>query len=194
MAVNNYFTFTDWKQATEVAKCCIASKQASQVIREANLMGRCSDTDNEISFLQSSLMLLNNYTYLGEYNQITDKEALQLIQRIETMCNCEDEEPYEVESPCSIGDICVSGTYAESGGDPVALTPQTVTPDLACTFTFETNVLATEIVYVLQEFEGVWILSSEGNVLDTNTTLNGTYDFVLNTVTYSLVINLGECD
>ena len=194
MAVNNYFTFMDWKSAVDAAKCCIAKKQASQVAREANLMGRCADTDAEIQFLQSSLYLLNNYTYEGDFNQITDAEALELIQRINTMCNCGDVDLYDVPDICSLTEICVSGTYQEDGGDVVNLTPQTVSPSLNCTSVFTITAL-TEIEFVLeQESSDLWNLSTDGEVVATNDKLVGTYEFTIDTVSYSIEVVEGTCE
>ncbi len=193
VAVNNYFTFIDWKQAVDIAKCCIAKKQASQVAREANLMGRCSDTDAEIQFLQSSLYLLNNYTYEGDFNQITDAECLELIQRINTICNCEDEAPYDVPNVCNITEICVSGTYQEDGGDIVNFSSPTVYPSLNCTSIFTIEAL-TEIEFVLQGAGATWTLSTDGEVVDTNTTLTGTYNFVFDNVIYVMYVVEGTCE
>jgi len=193
VAVNNYFSFIDWKQAVDIAKCCIAKKQASQVIREINLMGRCPNTESDIQFLQSSLYLLNNYTYSGDFNQITDAECLELIQRVNTMCNCDDEAPYTVDNVCSLTEICVSGTYTQSGGDPVSITPQTVYPSLNCTSEFTINAL-TEVDFVLEEGDGVWNLSTDGDVVDTNNKMVGTYSFTISTVSYSIIVAAGSCE
>jgi hypothetical protein len=193
VAVNNYFTFMDWKSAVDAAKCCIAKKQASQVAREANLMGRCSDTDAEIQFLQSSLYLLSNYTYEGDFNQITDAEALELIQRINTMCNCGDVDLYDVPEACSLTEICVEGTYQEYGGDPVFFGAQTVYPSLDCTSVF-TITAPTEIELVLEEGNNIWNLFIDGVVVDTNTTMVGTYNFDIGTFSYIVNVNEGTCE
>lgn len=194
MAANNYFVFTDWRQAVDNAKCCIAKKQAAQVGRESNLMGRCPDIDSEIAFLQSTLILLNNYTYEGDYNQITDEECLELIQRVETICNCKDEKPYAVNQTCGIVAICVGGTYQESGSDAVTITNQTVTPNLDCVFVFEmTDPVLGVLTYVLQEVDGVWQLTNDGNLLDTAEKVNATYTFLIGTTSYSLTANVGAC-
>jgi hypothetical protein len=193
VAVNNYFSFIDWKQTVDIAKCCIAKKQSAQVSREANLMGRCSDIDADIQFLQSSLYLLNNYTYSGDFNQITDAEASELIQRIGIMCNCEDTPPYTVEDVCPLTEICVSGTYQEDGGDLINIPPQTVYPSLNCTSEFTINAL-TEMDFVLeQESESVWNLYNDGEVVATSDNMVDTYSFTIDIVDYNIVIASGAC-
>ncbi len=193
VAVNNYFTFSDWKGAVDSAKCCIAKKQASQVSREVNLMGRCSDTEAEIQFLQASLYLLNNYTYEGDFNQITDAECLNLIQRINVMCNCEDEAPYDVPNVCNIGEICVSGFYQDQPSPPVNFTPQTVYPDLSCNYVFSVTALE-EINVFIQETPTDWELVYNGAVVDSNATLNGVYGFTDGDINYRFVVALGTCE
>lgn len=193
MAVNNYFVFIDWKQAVDIAKCCIAKKQASQVAREANLMGRCADTDSEIQFLQASLYLLNTYTYGGDFNQITDAECLELIQRIGTMCNCEDEEPYDVPSACSSTVVCIGGSYQQDGGDPVVIPNQTVYLSLDCSAPFELATPEGNIDVVIEPYGDDWVISSDGEILATNDKLIGTYNFVYDIATYSLSVSSGAC-
>lgn len=197
MAANNYFEFIDWKQAVDIAKCCIAKKQASQVGREANLMGRCSDTDAEIQFLQSSLYLLNNYTYEGDFNQITDAECLELIQRINVMCNCDNEEPYSVPDICNITEICVSGTYTQEGGDSVNLVAQTVNPDLNCNFVFTIeDPVNGELTYVIEKNGANWqLINTDFDVVSqiTNANPSGNYTWSVDTVEYSLTVTLGAC-
>jgi hypothetical protein len=194
VAVNNYFTFSDWKAAVESAKCCIAKKQASQVAREVNLMGRCADTENEISFLQSSLILLQNYTYSGDFNQITDAECLELIQRINTICNCGDSDLYTVENVCSLTEICVSGTYTESGGDPVNIPAQTVYPSLNCTSEFTITILEPIDFVLEQESASVWNLSTDGEVVATSDKMVDTYEFVIGIFAYSIEVAAGSCE
>jgi len=192
VAANNYFTFIDWKQAVDIAKCCIAKKQASQVNREANLMGRDSDVDSEIQFLQASIILLNNYTYSGDFNQITDAECLELIQRINTMCNCEDEAPYSVDNACASSAVCISGFYEDQPSPPVNFTPQTVYPDLACNYVFSVTALE-EINVFIQKTPTEWELVYNGEAVDSNTTLNGTYGFTEGDINYRFVVALGAC-
>jgi hypothetical protein len=193
VALNNYFTFSDWKGAVDSAKCCIAKKQASQVSREINLMGRCADTENEISFLQSSLILLQNYTYSGEFNQITDAECLQLIQRINTICNCGDNDTYIVEDVCSFTEICISGTYTELGGDSVNLVPQTVYPDLNCVSIFDLFYPITDKQIILSKNGANWQMTNDGDVLDSRATINGAYDFSIGLFTYNVIVSIGTC-
>lgn len=194
MAANNYFTFSDWKQAVTIAKCCIAKKQAYQVLRESNLMGRCLDTEAEVAFLQSSLYLLNNYTYEGNYNQITDEECLELIGRIQSICNCENEPPYPVQDICGLSAICVSGTYIEDGGDPVTIAPQTVTPDSNCVFIFDIeDPIDGDITYVLQQNNNVYELTTGGELLDSNEKIIGNYSYSIGTTDYSLTVVSGAC-
>jgi hypothetical protein len=193
VAANNYFTFIDWKQAVDIAKCCIAKKQASQVAREANLMGRCSDTDAEIQFLQSSLYLLNNYTYEGDFNQITDAECLELIQRINVMCNCGDDELYIVEDVCTFTEICISGTWTEDGGDSVNLVPQTVYPDLNCVSIFDLFYPVTDKQIILSKNGANWQMTNDGDVLDSRATINGAYDFSIGLLTYNVIVSIGAC-
>jgi hypothetical protein len=193
VAVNNYFTFMDWKSAVDAAKCCIAKKQASQVAREANLMGRCSDIDAEIQFLQSSLYLLSNYTYGGDFNQITDAEALELIQRINTMCNCGDVDLYDVPDACTIGAICVSGTYTEFGGDSVNLVPQTVYPDLDCVYAFDLYYPVEDKQIILSKNGEDWEMTNDGDVLDSRESVNGAYEFTIGLFDYNITVSLGAC-
>lgn len=191
---NNYFNFIDWKQAVDIAKCCIAKKQAYQVSREANLMGRCPDTESEIAFLQSSLYLLNNYTFDGEYNQITDAECLELIQRIDNICNCENESPYPVPDVCGVTAICVGGTYTQDGGDPVTIANQTVTPNLDCVFVFDIeDPVDGDITYVLQQNNNVYELTTDNELLDSNDKFAGTYTYSIGTTDYSLTVTSGAC-
>jgi hypothetical protein len=193
VAANNYFTFSDWKGAVDSAKCCIAKKQASQVSREVNLMGRCSDTEAEIQFLQASLYLLNNYTYEGDFNQITDAECLNLIQRINTICNCGDDELYIVEDVCSFTEICISGTYTELGGDSVNLVPQTVYPDLNCVSIFDLFYPVTDKQIILSKNGANWQMTNDGDVLDSRATINGAYDFSIGLFTYNVIVSIGAC-
>jgi hypothetical protein len=192
VAANNYFTFSDWRGAVDSAKCCIAKKQASQVSREINLMGRCADTENEISFLQSTLILLQNYTYEGDFNQITDAECLELIQRVNTICNCGDNDLYLVEDVCSLTEICVGGFYNEDGGDLIPLTPQTVYTTLDCTAMFSITALTTT-EFLLVGSGDVWNLITDEEIVATNDTLVGTYNFTIGFITYSIQVVAGSC-
>jgi hypothetical protein len=193
VAANNYFTFSDWKGAVDSAKCCIAKKQASQVSREVNLMGRCSDTEAEIQFLQASLYLLNNYTYEGDFNQITDAECLELIQRINVMCNCGDDELYIVEDVCSFTEICISGTYTELGSDPVNLVPQTVYPDLSCFSVFDLFYPFEDKQITLSKNGSIWEMINDGEVLDSSSSINNTYSFSIGLFSYSVIVSIGAC-
>jgi hypothetical protein len=196
VAVINYYSEIDLITAIQTAKCCLAKKQSAQVIREANLMGRSSELECDTNFLISAIYLLENYVWGGEYNQITENEENELIQRVNTMCECSEPIPYEVipAGSCSnFSPICVSGSYAQEGGDPVNLTPQTVVPDIVCNYVFIIYAIENYTV-VLRKNGSVWQIVDDENVeLATNPTLNGKYDFAISDFNYTIVVSIGAC-
>lgn len=196
VGVNLYFNIDYLKSAIDVAKCCIAKKQAAQVSREANFMGRCADIENEISFLQSSLILLENYTYLGDYNQITESEALELIERVHNLCNCGEQEIYDTPEVCELDEICISGSVQEGESIPLNVPQQTTYPDLQCNYVFSI-VDPTEgaLNYVLSKNDSnVWeLIDSNFDVLDTNSSVTGSYTFSVGDNSYTINVSTGAC-
>lgn len=196
MGVNLYFNIDYLKSAIDVAKCCIAKKQAAQVSREANFMGRCADIENEISFLQSSLILLENYTYLGDYNQITESEALELIERVHNLCNCGEQEIYDTPEVCELDEICILGSVQEGESVPSNIPQQTTYPDLQCNYVFSI-VDPTEgaLSYVLSKNDSnVWeLIDSNFDVLDTNSSVTGAYTFSVGDNSYTINVSTGTC-
>jgi hypothetical protein len=196
VGVNLYFNIDYLKSAIDVAKCCIAKKQAAQVSREANFMGRCADIENEISFLQSSLILLENYTYLGDYNQITESEALELIERVHNLCNCGEQEIYDTPEVCELDEICILGSVQEGESVPSNIPQQTTYPDLQCNYVFSI-VDPTEgaLSYVLSKNDSnVWeLIDSNFDVLDTNSSVTGAYTFSVGDNSYTINVSTGTC-
>lgn len=196
MGVNLYFNIDYLKSAIDVAKCCIAKKQAAQVSREANFMGRCADIENEISFLQSSLILLENYTYLGDYNQITESEALELIERVHNLCNCGEQEIYDTPEVCELDEICISGSVQEGESIPLNVPQQTTYPDLQCNYVFSiVDPTEGELNYVLSKNDSnVWeLIDSNFDVLDTNSSVTGSYTFSVGDNSYTINVSTGAC-
>lgn len=196
VGVNLYFNIDYLKSAIDVAKCCIAKKQAAQVSREANFMGRCADIENEISFLQSSLILLENYTYLGDYNQITESEALELIERVHNLCNCGEQEIYDTPEVCELDEICISGSVQEGESIPLNVPQQTTYPDLQCNYVFSiVDPTEGELNYVLSKNDSnVWeLIDSNFDVLDTNSSVTGSYTFSVGDNSYTINVSTGAC-
>ena len=89
MDANVYFTELQLIAAISTAKNLSVAKENSQIERELKLCERCKDVDLEMQFLNTSVMLLNGYTYLSTeaqndagFNLLTQPQASQLITRI----------------------------------------------------------------------------------------------------------------
>ena len=97
--------------------------------------------------------------------------------------------------------ICVGGSYAEDGGDSVNIPNQTLNPSVingSCYYTFSVpNPRGGVINLVLTKIGLLWTIYDSSGVLDTNSILNGTYNFYkgapINT-SYVLTIRIGACE
>lgn len=195
VGVNIYYTAQDLDLAIAEAKCCIAKKQAAQVKRETMLMGRCSVTDAEIEFLQSALIFLEHEVHEGEFNQITNSEALQLIGRIETICSCGDYEALQEPSKCELPPVCIGGVIqlGETGQENIP--QQTIYPDFNCTYVFSiTDPDEGSLAYYITKNGSNWeLIDSNEDVIDTNATITENWTFAVGDNNYALNITSGSC-
>ena len=86
---NVYFTELQLIAAINTAKNTSVEIENSQILRELNLCERCKTVEDEIQFLNTSVILLSGYTYLSTeaqneagYNILTQPQVAQLITRI----------------------------------------------------------------------------------------------------------------
>ena len=197
VAVNRLFTRQKLIQAIKDAKCCLASKQAYQVSREANLMGVCSETSYQIQYIVSALYILESYVWQGDLNQISIEDAGTIISRLDTICGCADDivDPLPEYAICN--PICVSGTYIQDGGDPTNLVSQTVNPDISCNYVFTIeDPVNGELTYVIEKNEANWqLINTDFDVVSqiTNANPNGNYTWSIDTVDYSITVTMGAC-
>lgn len=196
VGVNRLFTRQKLIQSIKDAKCCLASKQAYQVSREANLMGVCSKTTAEIEYIASSLYILDSYVWQGDLNQVTVEQASSIINRLDTICGCADDiiDPVPDYSECT--QICILGSVQEGESVPSNIPQQTTYPDLQCNYVFSI-VDPTEgaLNYVLSKNDSnVWeLIDSNFDVLDTNSSVTGAYTFSVGDNSYTINVSTGTC-